>query len=181
MQTVYKLTRPDRTTYNGFLYEPDREYRFPGNGDLCSSAYCHAYRSPELAVLCNLIHAAYDPHLLFECDADVEQDDGLKLGVTRIIVPAEPINAPVYTTEQRIAWAIACAWPRASAWQAWAHKWLSGDDRSAKAAWAAAEAAWAAAEAAAWAARAAAGAYIHRCAMWAHETTGPWTPQDWWT
>jgi hypothetical protein len=205
METVYKLTRPDRTTYNGFYWEPDREYTFPGKGQMCTSAYAYAYRTPLLAVLFNPIHAAYDPALLFEAKGVVEQDDGTKLGLTRLILPLEPCVLPTVTTEQRIAWAIACSWNYGGAdWQAWAARWLRNTDRteaaSAAAARAAADwaeaAAWAASAAASWAAaRAAASASAWAAWAWASSNRmdisakaewaiaggplGPWEPESW--
>ena len=32
METIYKLTRPDFTTHNGFRWEVDKLYRFHGGG-----------------------------------------------------------------------------------------------------------------------------------------------------
>ena len=48
-ETVYKLTRADLTTHNGYQWVVGEERQFPGNGELCTAAYAHAYRSPALA------------------------------------------------------------------------------------------------------------------------------------
>jgi len=58
----------------------------------------------------------------------------------------EEIHVPVLTTEQRVKFAILCAKCVCTdvAWNAWADKWLSDEDRTARAAWATAEAARAA-------------------------------------
>ena len=141
-QKVYKLTNKDRKTYGGFLYEPNKVYTFPGRGRLCTSAYSHAYKTPELAVLFNPIHGGFkDPYLLFECEGVVEKDDGTKLGLTQITVPLLPIMAPKYSALQRIAWGIGSAYKchsdiyeQDAMWIKWANNWLMGSDRSAGAA-----------------------------------------------
>jgi hypothetical protein len=117
------------------------------------------------------IHAAYLPDgLLWEAEGDVVADDGTKVGcqsltVHRVITPpvlpqAVRVRVAIYAV-QRVMPTSQC-----QSWHEWAHSWLSGTDRSAKAAEEARAAAWAAeaeAEAEA-AARAAA-----RAAAWAAE------------
>ena len=156
-QKVYKLTKQDRTTYRGFLYEPNKVYTFPGRGLLCTSAYSHAYKTPELAVLFNPIHGCFkDPYLLFECEGVVEKDDGTKLGLTQITVPILPVMAvPEYSALQRTAWGIGSVYKcyldsfgQDAIWIKWASNWLMGSDRSGAAARAARDAACAAADAA---------------------------------
>ena len=146
-QKVYKLTKQDRTTYRGFLYEPNKVYTFPGGGKLCTSAYSHAYKTPELAVLFNPIHGCFeDPYLLFECEGVVKKDDGTKLGLTQITVPLLPVMAvPEYSALQRVAWGIGSVYKRYldsfgqdAVWIKWAANWLIGSDRSASVASAAA-------------------------------------------
>lgn len=168
METVYKVTRPDRTTYRGFTYELGQDYRFPGNGALCSSAYSHAYRTPAHAVLFNPIHGAYNPMLLFEAQGTVARDDGTKLGLTSIRLIAQR-EAPTFSIAARTAWAVACVWPTCTEekWRTWASGWLMDNGRRAPWAvwgatdevWGAAAAEWAAADAwglaAEWAAAAA--------------------------
>lgn len=148
-QKVYKLTKKDRTTYGGFLYKPNKVYTFPGRGLLCTSAYSHAYKTPELAVLFNPVHASIeDPYLLFECEGIIEKDDGTKLGLTQITVPLLPITAPEYSALQFTAWGIGSVYKRYlsrsgkdTVWIKWASNWLLGSDRSSSAACAAARAA----------------------------------------
>lgn len=152
METVYKLTTQERTAYNGFCYEIGQEYTFPGTGPLCSGGWSHAYLSPELAVLLNPIHADFDDPLLWRAEGAVGARDGqIKIGCSRIRL-IERLPLPVFTTAQRVAWAIACAWPGGSStWRRWATKWLTNQNRTAEAAAKAAGAArslWAAIEAA---------------------------------
>ncbi len=57
-QIVYKITTLDGMTRVGYPNQTQWELRksvtAPGNGDLCSPAYLHAYKSPLIA-----IHHAY--------------------------------------------------------------------------------------------------------------------------
>jgi hypothetical protein len=169
MRIRYKLTTKSRTTHGGFkiprkgvwFYPADRESKPQPS----TNTVLHHYAHPALALLFNPIHANIENPRLFEIEIDEECDtDGLKgwCRAQRIIRELPP---PEITTVQRVAFAIYCAYPTASAgWRTWADKWLSGEDRSSEAAWAA-EAAAEAAEAAAWAAEAAAEAAA--AAAWA--------------
>jgi len=163
METLYKLTDQNLRTYKGYQWVLGQERTAPGNGPLCSDGWIHAYTDPLLAVLLNPIHANIEKPRLFRCAGVVGATDcGLKVGCTSLTL-VEALPLPTITTEQRVRFAIMCALKVCSQqeFQAWARKWLSGEDRSAKAAaaaWAKA-AAWAEAEAwaeAAWAAEQAA-------------------------
>jgi hypothetical protein len=110
-----------------------------------------------MPVLFNPIHANFKAPILWECDGDVGADDGLKIGCTRLRT-LHQIPLPEISIETRVRFAIYCAAPLRDSdkWQTWADGWLSGEDRSAAAAWAARVAEWAAtaararARAAAW-------------------------------
>jgi hypothetical protein len=87
-------------------------------------------------VLLNPIHANYENPKLWRCEGDVVADDhGLKVGV-KTLTTIEEIVLPVVTTEQRIKFAILCAKQvcKDPKWNEWADKWLSVEDRSARAA-----------------------------------------------
>ena len=157
MTTLYKLTQQNDTTSgdvnNGgttLTWGNNISHTATGTGTrLCSPDVIHAYTHPLLAVLLNPIHANYKNPKLWRCEGEVVANDhGLKVGV-KTLTTIEEIPLPVVTTEQHVKFAILCAKQvcKDEKWNAWADKWLSGEDRSA----AAAEAAWAAA----WAARAA--------------------------
>src|SRR3990167_450798 len=133
---VYKLTRPDLTTYNSFQYVQGTRYTFPGTGPLCSPGWSHVYTSPQLAVLLNAIHANFPASRLWAADGVVgATDHGLKLGCSALTLRRE-IPVPVITTEQRVMFALWCALAvyRSPGFVAWAEGWLSGRDRSASAA-----------------------------------------------
>lgn len=172
MTTLYKITRPDLTTYGGYRYRPGVTERASGTGPLCSGGHLHAYLSPELAVLLNPIHGNYaEPYLLWRARGTISaRDHELKVGCSALTLLRQ-VPIPVATTEQRVMFALWCvlAVTCNPAWIDWAEGWLAGEDRSARsakaaeaaaaeaaeaaeAAWAAAEAAEAAASAAAWAA-----------------------------
>ena len=162
MKTVYKLTSTTLTTHGGYQWIVGEWRETPGTGDLCSAGWLHWYADPLLAVLLDPIHGNLGPTArLWEAEADGEcrDDCGIKGGSIRLRLVRE-LPLPVVTTEQRVKFGILCAQAvvgnHCPAWSAWADRWLSGEDRSAEAAWAAWT--WAAAAGdAAWAAWAWAG------------------------
>ena len=144
LTTVYKLTKPDMTTYGGFRYDVGARYTFPGTGPLCAAGWSHAYLSPETAVLHNPIHANYVPARLWKCRGVIGAREGeMKVGCSAIELVRE-IPLPVATMEQQITYAIWCALAvyQDTRFVEWAEGWLSQEDRTGAAAWAAA---WAAA------------------------------------
>ena len=168
MTKVYKLTDEQGRTRAGenneLTWAVGVEHKTAGTGRrLCTADVIHAYEHPLIAVLMNPVHADLNPATmrLFVAEGEIVAREGqLKCGVYALKI-VEEIPVPVLTTEQRVKFAILCAKSvcKDAAWNAWADKWLSGDDRSAAAAWAAEEAAraaWAAARAAARAEEAAA-------------------------
>lgn len=151
----YKLTTQDLKTHNGFQWEVGKTYTIETHGtEMCSGDVFHGYHSPEQAILFNPIHANIEPPRLWEVEIDaICADDGLKFGCKQMTLVRE-LLLPEFTVEERVAFAIYCAEPFASnSWKKWAAKWMSGEDRTAAAAWAAAS--WAA-KASAWAEEAAA-------------------------
>jgi hypothetical protein len=158
--TVYKLMDARGCTRGNTQWGPDVEHTAPGGGMLCSEAYLHAYASPEQAAFMSPAYGyAGIDCCLWEGDADVEVDDGTKLGCTRLQTLRE-VPRVTLITEKRVKLALLCACqvPQTVAWLIWARNWWSGEDRTAASAAAAAAAAWGAAPAAraAWAAAAAA-------------------------
>ena len=174
---LYKLTDQNGQTYGGCQWGEGVEHTAPGEGDLCTAGWIHAYTDSLLAVLLNPIHANFHNLCLWEGDGDVGKTDyGLKVGCTRFKT-LRRIPVPKVTTEQTLRFAILCALKvyKGKDFVTWGHDWLSGRDRSEAAALVAAlaarvaakavrAAAQAAAEAAALAARVAAEA-----AAWAAE------------
>ena len=155
MDTVYKLTRPDGTTYKGFLWKPNEQYHFSGLGYLCSPGFAHAYLTPELAVLLNPIHANYNPAILWRAEGMIaKRDHDLKVGCTDLILCAQ-IPLPEASTSQRVEFAVRCALAvyTEPTFVLWANNWLVGIDKTEESAEKSVRAAEAA-EAAAWAARA---------------------------
>ena len=154
MTTVYKLTDQKMKTYNGFQWALGEKKTASGNGGLCGPGFLHAYTHPLLAVLLNPIHANISKPRLFECAGTVAKaDSGLKVGCTVLTLTRE-IGLPPITTVQSVSFAILCAKEvcKGVKWNAWADGWLSGEDRTARAA---ADSAARAADSAARAARAA--------------------------
>jgi hypothetical protein len=144
MERKVKLLHPDLTTYNGCQWVVGEWKETSGEGGLCGPGWLHCYDTPELAVLLNPAHAhIYNPvGYWVEVEGLCKTDHGLKSGYTRMRL-IEPLVLPVYTIEQRVRFAIACAVTvyRKPSFVRWATDWLSGQDRSAAAAVAAAQAA----------------------------------------
>lgn len=155
---LYKLTDENGQTYNNTQWGEGVTHTASGKGKLCGPGWLHAYTDPLLAVLLNPIHANFSNPRLWEAEGEVGATDfGLKVGTTRLTTIRE-IPLPDVTSNQISRFAILCARRvcRDEAWNRWADKWLSGEDRSAaaagRAAWPAARspaaAAWSAGEAA---------------------------------
>jgi hypothetical protein len=99
-----------------------------------------------LAVLLNPAHANFHSDmLLWECEAEVGLRKADKIGCT-LITTIKQIPLPIFTMVQKQAFAILVAKEvhKEAFFQSWADDWLSGEDRSVKAACAAANAAYAA-------------------------------------
>ena len=98
------------------------------------------------------------------------RDGVLKCGVKTLAV-IEQEECPTFTLEDRVRFAIYCAWPTGEEpWRTWARAWLDGSDRSRASASSAASATGWAASAAGWAARA---AYV------AEEAKEEWESAQW--
>ena len=164
MSNLYKLTDRDGQTWGGTQWGPGVSHSGTGKGELCGPGWIHAYEHPLIAVLMNPIHARFKNPRLWEAEGEVGLRNGqLKCGCKTLTTIRE-IPLPAVTTEMRVRFAILCAKEVCAdlPWNAWADRWLSGEDRSeaadaAAAAWSARAAraraaAWSA-EAAAWAAR----------------------------
>ena len=164
---LFKLTDGDGKTWGGTQWGPGVSHSGTGEGELCGPGWIHAYEHPLIAVLMNPIHAGFENPRLWEAEGDVGLRDGqLKCGCATLTTIRE-IPLPEITAEMRVRFAILCAkYVRAcSAWNAWADKWLSGEDRSAEAAAVASRAAYDASRAAYEASRAA-----YDVEAWAAET-----------
>ncbi len=138
----YKITDKNLQTHEKCQWVVGEEKVITDSGNnLCSHDVFHFYDSPELAVLLNPIHANYkNGFKLWEIECDEVIHDRLKGGSKRQTLKKE-IAIPVLTVEQRIKFLILCAKKiakyKSKGWNLWADKWLSGEDISANAAWAA--------------------------------------------
>jgi hypothetical protein len=144
MAKLYKLTTQDHYTRKGAanqcLWGENVTHSGTGEGDLCGPGWIHAYEHPLLAALLNPIHANIEAPVLWECYGVVKLRDGeLKVGC-QTLTTIRQVTLPALTTEFRICFAIKCALKvyKAPAFVKWAKRWLSGEDRSRKAANAAA-------------------------------------------
>ena len=172
MIKLYKLTDGDGQTRNDTQWGPGVSHSGTGKGELCGPGWIHAYEHPLVAVLMNPIHANFQNPRLWEAEGEVGlRDSQIKCGCKTLTTIRE-IPLPSITTEMRVRFAILCAKGVCAcpSWNAWADRWLSGEDRSEDASEAASKAAWAVWPAAAWAAQAASAAYrsvAYRSEAWA--------------
>lgn len=139
----YKLTDKNIQTYNGFQWVIGRREVITKTGyELCSDAVFHGYHSLAQAVLFNPIHANYQNARGFKCEVDsIISDDKLKFGCKEMTL-LEELHLPIFTTEQKVKFAILCAKKvcKYTGWNKWADDWLSGKNRAADTAYAAADA-----------------------------------------
>ena len=164
--TVYKLTDQAMQTHGGYQWVLGQEHQASGDGLLCSSTWLHAYTHPHLAVLLNPIHAAFPKPRLFKARAHGQMlDDGLKIGVTKLMLIRE-LPLPVFSPHELAVWAVHLAQAVRGlrspipVWDEWARRFIdaAAAARAARATAAAVHAADAAADAAAVHAAAAAAA-----------------------
>ena len=150
MIKLYKLTDGDGQTWGGTQWGPGVSHSGTGKGELCGPGWIHAYEHPLIAVLLNPIHANFPNPRLWEAEGEVGLRDGQFKCGCKTLTTVREIPLPSITTEMRVRFAIMCAKEVCAdlPWNAWADRWLSGEDRSEAAdAAAAAEAARAAMEA----------------------------------
>ena len=159
---LYKLTDENGQTRHKTQWGENISHTATGTGaELCSNGVIHAYESPLVAAFIYPIHVEFNNPILWEAEGEVIARDWSKCGC-KTLTTLKQIPLPEISTEQRIAIAIRCAqlaYKDDPAWDTWASKWLSGEDRSgesAKAAWDASAASAAADADAAYAANAAA-------------------------
>jgi len=153
MQTLYKLTRNDRSTYGGFVWPIGEWVITSGHGSACSEGWTHWYLSPELAVIMNPIHMEIDlrTSIIWRGEGEIGlRDRQVKVmcAKARII---EQVPLPSITSEQLVEFGIRCANAvnKSPTWLAWANAWIDGRDRTETSAAAAAKAVLSAARAAA--------------------------------
>lgn len=167
-----KLTDENGQTRNGTQWGPGVTHTATGalGQPLCSDGWIHFYESPEMAAFMNPAHGDFRRPQLWSVSAEPEIRDGeLKCGA-RTVTTVERIPLPEITTKQRVEIAIRlvlCVYKEPK-FVVWAEKWLSGEDRTARAA-RETEAVWAAAAKAAVAAVWAAEAEAEAAAVWAAE------------
>ena len=148
---VYKLTDEHNQTKDNTKWGNNVSHTAKGKGkELCSDGWIHYYTHPLLAVLLNPIHANFITTKLWEAEASGKIiNEPLKSGCKTLRTIKE-IPLPEISRVQRVAFGILCAKEvyDDKAWNSWADKWLSGEDRSNESA-SAADAARAAAHASA--------------------------------
>jgi len=139
----YKLLRQDMTTYKDFAWKVGEKYTIDKPGSkLCSDQVFHFYESPEEAIIFNPIHANIKNPLIYSCKCEnIVATDGTKGGCKSMTL-LKKIELPAITIEQKITFAIYCAKTvyKGKRWNKWADNWLSGKDRRAPQAAAAAHA-----------------------------------------
>ena len=103
---------------------------------MCTNAWIHAYKNPDIAVLFNPIHAGFHSPLLWEAKGKVRIDDGIKVGC-RQLTTIKKIPLPKWNETQKKAFIIYCTmdFNNNPIYLDWAKDWLNGKDRSYETAW----------------------------------------------
>ena len=130
---VYKLTDEHNQTRGMTKWGNNVSHTAKGKGkELCSNGWIHYYTHPLLAVLMNHSHANFKSPKLWEAEASGEiLNEPFKSGC-KTLTTIKEIPSPEVSREQKIAFGILCAKEvcKGKAWNKWADKWLSGEDRS---------------------------------------------------
>ena len=138
---AYKLTDSDGRTKLETQWGENIAHSAKGqNKHLCSDGWIHFYTDTRLAVVINPSHADFHTPLLWECETSGKHiHEPLKSGC-KTLTTIRKIPLPEISLTQKIAFAILSAKEVYfdSKWVKWADGWLSGEDRSRKAALAAA-------------------------------------------
>ena len=162
----FKLTNENGQSRNGMQWGEGVTHRIElKEGQklkLCTDTCLHFYEDKHVAILLNPLHSNFNESnmLLWEAEIPDEiewiSDNKSKAGCTQLTTIRQ-IEKPVFTKNQKVYFAILCAKEvcEDKSWNAWADKWISGEDRTEKSAAAACAASSYAAAACAYAAAAA--------------------------
>ena len=139
---LIKLTTAEsKSAYGDITWHVGKTVSIPledRDNRLCEPGLLHVYEgSPELAVLLDPIHAKLGPNALcYEVKGKIVVRDGqLKVGGHRFTVVTRR-GLPKATLEIRVRFALLCGLSvyKEPTWARWAQAWLSGTDRSYRAA-----------------------------------------------
>ena len=130
----YKLTDENGQTQNNTQWGENVSHSASGESGqpLCSKGWIHFYTNPFLAVLMNPSHAFFTSPRLWEAESSGEElHEPLKSG-SKTLTTLKEIPLPEISFSQRIAFGILCGKEvcKNKEWNAWADKWLSGEDRT---------------------------------------------------
>jgi len=148
---LIKLTYPDGRTRPGESNETQwgEGVTHIAQGDpvqaLCTDGWIHVYEGLGVALLMNPLHASIRGPVAWEATGEIGTRDGWRKAGCRTVTTVRKIDYIPPPAEALVTTAIYCALavydePR---FVAWAEGWLSGEERSAHAAYAAVNAAYA--------------------------------------
>ena len=108
---------------------------------LCTDTCLHFYEDKHVAILLNRLHSNFSAHKMLLWEAEIPDeiewisDNKSKAGCTQLTTIRQ-IEKPVFTKNQKVYFAILCAKEvcEDKSWNAWADKWISGEDRTEKSA-----------------------------------------------
>lgn len=134
--TYIKLTDAEGRTKNDMEWSVGKTNRATGKGKtLCSNGYLHVYDTPEQAAFMQPIHVpsytkAFEVHSRYKGITN-----GTKRGIKSCTVMRD-ITLPKLTKKQRVEIAIRVSLQiyHEATYESWAKGWLSGQDRTARAA-----------------------------------------------
>ena len=138
MKKCYKLTDENGRTNNSMQWGENITRAVTGSGTvLCTNGFIHFYMNPLIAALMNPAHGHFKNPILWECkyDESTSLHEPLKSG-SKTVKTIKRIPLPQVTATQRVAFGILCAMRvhKEKEFTKWAKDWLSGKDRSRKAA-----------------------------------------------
>jgi len=140
---AYKLTNTKFQTRNNTQWGENITHTATGSGtELCSDGFIHFYMNPLVAAFVYPLHINWTNPILWECEASGETiHEALKSGC-KTLTTIRQVEMVKPTATQLIAFGILCTKKvcHNEAWNLWADRWLSGEDRSKEAARIAADA-----------------------------------------
>jgi len=144
MRDIFKLTDKYGRTFDRTKWAVGVTHNAPGKGPLCSSGWIHWYPHPLVAVLMDPVHGDFGStaRLWRGTAGGKKLLDGsgefILKGGSQTVTLIEELPLPSLTIEQRVTVAIRVVqcvvgnhYPE---WSKWAEAWLSGQDRTEKAA-----------------------------------------------
>lgn len=130
---LYKVTDGRGQTMGSTQWGEGVTHEASGRGTplLCSDRVIHAYIDPLVATFMEVEHTHFCNPLLWIAEGEIVVRSPTKVGC-HSLTTIRRIDFPKVTTDQRVAFGILCALEVCDdpVFVEWAHKWMSGTDRT---------------------------------------------------